>query len=138
VSFPTDPWLWAGATLLALAGLVVGFALSRRAPSIMSADGRRAWAFAAIVGGCVVFTGFAAAAVWQLRAQPFYLLVLGLAAHVQILVGMTALGWTLGRRLQLDVNKRGARMSDRAAPLAAASDDEALLDPPPGAEEGGE
>lgn len=128
--WPADPLLWALAALLSLAGLATGLALSRRAPSIMSADGRRAWAFAAIVGGCVVFTGFAAVAVWQLRDQPFYLLVLGLAAHVQILVGMTALGWTLGRRLQLDVNKRGAKMSDADLPMLPADDDDAGLPPP--------
>lgn len=83
-------------------------------PSIMSQDGRRAWAFAAICGGCVVFTVFAAVGVWLVSGNELYALILALAAHVQILVGMTALGWTLGRRLQAEVTKDGAKINDQA------------------------
>jgi hypothetical protein len=80
--------------------------------SILSPDGRRAWAFAAICGGCVVFTVFAAVGVWLVSGNELYALILALAAHVQILVGMTALGWTLGRRMQADISKDGVKFSD--------------------------
>ena len=87
-------------------------------PPIMSPDGRRAWAFAAICGGCVVFTVFAAVGVWLVSGEALYALILALAAHLQILVGMTALGWALGRRMQLEATRDGAKISDQDAPLA--------------------
>ena len=75
-------------------------------------DGRRAAAFAAILGGCICMTAFAAVAVWLVSGSTMYSLILGLAAHFQILVGMTALGWALGRRMQLEVSKDGGKISD--------------------------
>ncbi len=88
-------------------------------PTIMSPDGRRAWAFAAIVGGCVVFTVFAAVGVWLVSGNALYALILALAAHLQILVGMTALGWALGRRMVVEATKDGARISDQEGPITA-------------------
>lgn len=82
-------------------------------PSIMSPDGRRAWAFAAICGGCMVFTIFAAVGVYILRNDAKLAFWLALAAHVQILVGMTALGWVLGRRMQIEAGKDGAKINDQ-------------------------
>ncbi len=81
-------------------------------PTILTPDGRRAWSFAAIVGGSCVMTIFAAVAVYLVSGHVMYSLILGLAAHFQILVGMTALGWALGRRMQLEVNKDGGKISD--------------------------
>ncbi len=81
-------------------------------PPILTPDGRRAWAFFAILGGCMVFTIFAAVAVYLVSGNLLYSLILGLAAHFQILVGMTALGWVLGRRMRLEANKDGAKISD--------------------------
>jgi len=81
--------------------------------TIMTPDGRRAWAFAAICGGCMVFTVFAAVGVWLVSGNLRYTFYLALAAHVQIVIGMTALGWALGRRMQLDVGKDGAKISDQ-------------------------
>lgn len=81
-------------------------------PDIMTSDGRRAWSFAAIVGGCMVFTLFAAAGVYLVRGNAMLAFWLALAAHGQVLVGMTALGWVLGRRVQLEANKDGGRISD--------------------------
>ena len=81
-------------------------------PSIMSPDGRRAWAFAAICGGCMVFTLFAAIGVYILRNDAKLAFWLALAAHLQILVGMTALGWVLGRRMQIEAGKDGAKIND--------------------------
>ena len=83
---------------------------------ILTPDGRRAWAFLAILGGCIVFTVFAAVGVWLVSGDLRYTFFLALAAHVQILVGITALGWALGRRMQLDVGKDGAKISDQDTP----------------------
>jgi hypothetical protein len=81
-------------------------------PPIETHDGRRAWAFIAIWGGCVVFTIFAAVAVWLVSGNALYSLYLGLAAHVQVLVGMTAIGWALGRRVKFDAGKDGVKLDD--------------------------
>jgi hypothetical protein len=32
-----------------------------------------------------------------------------------VLVGMTALGWVLGRRMQIEASKEGAKIDDRGA-----------------------
>lgn len=81
-------------------------------PTIMTPDGRRAWAFLAILGGCIVFTVFAAIGVYQVRDHQLYTLVLALAAHVQILLGLTAMGFVLGRRMQVSGGRDGVVISD--------------------------
>ena len=81
-------------------------------PPFDTHDGRRAWAFLAIWGGCVTFTVFAAVAVWLVSGNARYSLYLGLAAHVQVLVGLTALGWAMGRRVRAEVGKDGAKIDD--------------------------
>ena len=82
-------------------------------PPIDTHDGRRAWAFFAIWGGSVVFTVFAAVAVWLVSGNALYSLYLGLAAHLQILVGMTALGWAMGRRMQVKGGRDGFEIDDQ-------------------------
>lgn len=89
--------------------------------SIMTPDGRRAVAFLAILGGCVVFTLFAAVAVWLVSGNALYTLILGLAAHLQLLIGMSAFGFVLGRRMQLEVDKDGAKISDGGPVTATAT-----------------
>ena len=81
-------------------------------PPVDTHDGRRAWAFIAIWGGCVTFTLFAAVAVWLVSGNALYSLYLGLAAHVQVLIGMTALGWAMGRRVNASVGRDGAKIDD--------------------------
>lgn len=81
-------------------------------PPFDTHDGRRAWAFIAIWGGCITFTVFAAVAVWLVSGNALYSLYLGLAAHIQILVGMTALGWAMGRRVQVEAGKDGVKLDD--------------------------
>lgn len=94
-------------------GLGVFVWLRRRSfPTIMDADGRRAWAFMAITGGCIVFTGFAAVGVYLVSANQLYSLILALAAHVQILVGLSAMGFLLGRRMQVSGGRDGFMVSD--------------------------
>lgn len=51
---------------------------------MLSQDGRRAWAFLALLGGSGVFTLFAAAALYMLRGNDPYVFWLGMAAHVQL------------------------------------------------------
>lgn len=82
-------------------------------PPIDTIAGRRAWAFLAIVGGCMAFTVLAAFAVWTLRQSPGFTFWLALAAHAQILVGMSALGWTLGRRAKLLMSRDQVEIDDR-------------------------
>lgn len=82
-------------------------------PSILTPDGRRAWSFAAIVGGCVVFTAFAAVGVYLVRNSPWFAFCLALAAHAQILVGMTALSFVLGRRVKIEATRNGLSVDDR-------------------------
>lgn len=90
-------------------------------PTILSPDGRRAWAFAAICGGCVVFTVFAAVGVWLVSGNALYALILALAAHLQILVGMTALGWALGRRMTVEGSRDGFKLNDQEGQSATAT-----------------
>lgn len=83
-----------------------------RIPPIDTHDGRRAWAFLSIWGGCVTFTVFAAIGVWMVREYPQLAFYLALAAHVQVLIGMSAMGWAMGRRAKIEVTKDGAKLDD--------------------------
>ena len=85
--------------------------------SILTPDGRRAWAFAAICGGCIVFTAFAAVGVWLVSGNLRYTFYLAIAAHLQILIGMSALGFVLGRRMSLDATRNGVKFSDQDSPV---------------------
>jgi membrane protein required for beta-lactamase induction len=82
-------------------------------PTILNPDGRRAWAFAAIVGACAVMTAFAFFGVWQVRFIAKYTFYLALAAHMQILVGLTCIGALLVRRT-IKAGKDGIEISDSA------------------------
>lgn len=81
-------------------------------PDITTPDGRRAWAFAAIVGGAMVFSAFIWIALYMLRGHAEFTFYLALAAHAQVLVGMTALGWAMGRRMQLRGSSDGVEIND--------------------------
>lgn len=82
-------------------------------PRLDSPDGRRAWAFLALLGGCVVFTLFAAAGVFLVRRDAGFSFWLALAAHAQILVAMTALSALLVRRT-VRAGRDGVEISDHA------------------------
>jgi uncharacterized protein YneF (UPF0154 family) len=84
-------------------------------PDIMTPDGRRAWAFVAIVGGCITFTAFAAVGVWLSRDHSDYAFWLALAAHGQVFLGMGALGWVLGRRMMTKATRDSIEFDDREA-----------------------
>lgn len=78
----------------------------------MTPDQRRDLALAAIVGGCIVFTGFLGFYTWVLKEQVQYLFWLAIAAHAQILVGLTGLGALVFRRPTLKIGKEGVELSD--------------------------
>ena len=82
-------------------------------PSILTPDGRRAYAFLAIVGGCMVFTAIIIWSVWMIRDKAGFVFWLALAAHVQVFVGMTALGWVMGRRLLASASRDGVTIDDK-------------------------
>jgi hypothetical protein len=83
-----------------------------KSPDFVTPDGRRAWAFLAIVGGCVVFTAIIIGSLWLIKDHDEFVFYLALAAHVQVLVGMTALGWVMGRRLQASASRDGVTIND--------------------------
>ena len=74
-------------------------------------DGRRAAAFAAILGGCVVMTMFAAVGVYLVSGNAQLSFWLALAAHVQILVGMTGLIALFVKR-SIRLNRDGVEIVD--------------------------
>ena len=76
-------------------------------------DGRRAWAFLAVLGGCIVMTVFAALALYWNRANPGFTFWNGLAAHAHILVGLTGLIAMFVKR-SLSVTRDGVRIDDKA------------------------
>jgi hypothetical protein len=57
--------------------------------TLLTPDGRRAAAFGAILGECVIFTVFAAVEVYLVSGNAEYSFYLALAAHVQIMLGLT-------------------------------------------------
>ena len=83
-------------------------------PSIDTEAGRKAWSFIALVGAGMVFTLFAAFAVWNLRDSQGFTFWLGLAAHVQIFMVLGALGWALGRRMMSKATRDGVEFDDRS------------------------
>lgn len=80
-------------------------------PDLRTAEGRRGWAFIAILGGCITFTIFAAVGVYLVRDIPGFAFWLALAAHVQILVGMTALSAMLVKRT-VKAGRDGVEVTD--------------------------
>ncbi len=82
-------------------------------PPLNNPNGRRAWAFAALLGGCVTMTLFAAAGVWLVRGNVGLSFWLALAAHAQILVGLTMFGALFVRR-SIRIDRTGIALSDTA------------------------
>lgn len=90
-------------------------------PDIATPSGRRAWAFLAIVGGCMTMTVFAAAGVYIVRANAGLSFWLALAAHVQIVIGMTALAALFVKR-HIGITRDGVRIEDHAEVAEAAQE----------------
>lgn len=81
-------------------------------PDISTPDGRRAWAFAALVGGAMVFTVFAAVGVWRAWSNPEYSFYLALAAHAQVFAVLAAIGALLVKRT-IKAGRDGVEISDQ-------------------------
>lgn len=84
-------------------------------PPITTHDGRRGWAFIAISGGAMAFSVLIWVSLYLLRDHPGFIFWLAIAAHAQVLVGMTALGWAMGRRVSITVSKDGATVDDKGS-----------------------
>jgi hypothetical protein len=108
-------WILGGALLI---GIVIGAFILRSvikgAPSLAVNEGRRYWAFLAVLGGCITFTILAAVGVYLVSDNPKYSLYLALAAHFQIFVGMSTFGFVLGRRMRGKAGKSGLEWDDSA------------------------
>ena len=79
--------------------------------NLWTPDGRRAAAFAALLGGCGVMTVFAAVGVWLVAGNAKYSFFLALAAHVQILLGLTAFTALFVKR-SIKAGKDGIEITD--------------------------
>jgi hypothetical protein len=88
--------------------------LDRAVPSTMlTADGRRAWAFFALCGAGVTFTLFAAAAMYLNRENADNAFWLGMAGLGLVLIVLGSLGFLLGRRMVLSISRDGVTLDDR-------------------------
>jgi len=83
-------------------------------PALDTHDGRRAFAFLATFGASLVFTAFAAVNTYLLRGEPQYLFWLAMANLGLLLVCITAFGFVLGRRLNVEGGKNGFKINDGA------------------------
>lgn len=81
-------------------------------PDIETPSGRRAWAFAAIVGGSMVFTVFAAVGVYLVRNSAGLSFWLALAAHGQVAIGLLSIGGLLIKR-HVTATKDGISYEDK-------------------------
>jgi len=75
-------------------------------------DGRRAAAFAAILGGCFTMTVFAAFGVYIVRKDAGLSFWLALAAHAQITLGLSAFTALFVKR-SISVGKDGVTIEDK-------------------------
>lgn len=81
-------------------------------PSLSTVEGRRFWSFLVVLGACFVFTAFAAVGVWLVSRNELYTLILALAAHLQLFVGMGVFSVVLGRRMSMEAGRDGFKYKD--------------------------
>ena len=74
-------------------------------------DGRRAAAFAALLGGTITMTIFAAVGVYIVSGNATYSFYLALAAHAQILLGLTGFTALFVKR-SIKAGKDGIEITD--------------------------
>ena len=79
----------------------------------MTPDGRRAAAFGAVMGGCIMMTVYAFIVLYIVRATANYAFWLGMAAHAQIIIGITGLLALLVKRT-VKAGRDGIEISDSA------------------------
>lgn len=80
--------------------------------NLATPDGRRAAAFAALLGGSVVMTIFAAVGVYLVSGNATYSFYLALAAHAQIMLGLTGFTALFVRRT-IKAGKDGIEITDQ-------------------------
>jgi len=80
---------------------------------LLSPDGRRAAAFGAVLGGCIIMTVYAFLVLWLVRSRLDYAFWLGICAHVQIIVGITGLLALLVKR-SIKASRDGIEITDDA------------------------
>lgn len=81
-------------------------------PPILTPDGRRAWAFLALLGGCAIMTVFAAVGVYIVRKDVGLSFWLAIAAHVQIMLGLTGFTALFVKR-SISAGKDGVKIEDK-------------------------
>lgn len=74
-------------------------------------DGRRVAAFGALLGGCVTMTIFAAIGVYLVSGNATYSFYLALAAHAQVMLGLTAFTALFVKRT-IKAGKDGIEITD--------------------------
>lgn len=74
-------------------------------------NGRRAAAFGALLGGCIIMTIFGAVAMYLVSGNELYALYMGLAAHAQITLGLTAFTALFVKR-SIKAGKDGIEITD--------------------------
>jgi hypothetical protein len=79
--------------------------------NLFTPDGRRAAAFAALLGGCGIMTIFAAVGVWLVAGNASYSFYLAMAAHAQIMLGLTAFTALFVKR-SIKAGKDGIEITD--------------------------
>lgn len=82
-------------------------------PPVTSQDWRRGFAFIGVWGGCVTTFIYICVLTWLLRGDAEKLYWLAMAANLHLLVGMLALAWFGGRRLQFSMTRDGVSIDDR-------------------------
>ena len=80
---------------------------------LLSPDGRRAAAFLVVLGGCVTMTLYAVAVLYLVRGQAVLAFWLGLAAHLHILLGLTAFA-ALWIKRSIKASRDGIEITDDA------------------------
>ena len=81
-------------------------------PNIMTPDGRRAWAFIAMVGGSITFTLFAAVGVYLVRDHPEFSFWLAVLAHAQVALVLLGLAALLVKRM-MRIGRDGIEIEDK-------------------------
>jgi hypothetical protein len=82
-------------------------------PTLLTADGRRAWAFAALLGGSVVMTGYAATALYLVRDRAGLAFWLGETALALVAICLTLFGALFVRR-SISITRDGLTVTDAA------------------------
>ena len=80
---------------------------------LLSPDGRRAAAFLAVLGGCIVMTLYAVAVLCLVRGEAKLAFWLGMAAHLHVLLGLTAFA-ALWVKRSIKASRDGIEITDDA------------------------